>query len=163
TYSRDNNVVYPSEITYTGNGTTDGIFAVNFATTTRSDIRVSYTPDFAATTTQLITQITAVINGTTAREYDLSYGTGDNGYRSLLTSVQEKGYDNNGNATTLPAMTFNYATTSTQFLAPAARTVDGAAYVVTDTDADGINDVNLFMGGTANGYLYDDNYSNVTV
>lgn len=39
TYNRDNNVLYPYRITYTGNGSTDGASTVTFATSTRSDSR----------------------------------------------------------------------------------------------------------------------------
>lgn len=42
TYNRDNNVLYPYKITYTGNGSADGISTITFATSTRSDVRVSY-------------------------------------------------------------------------------------------------------------------------
>jgi hypothetical protein len=126
TYLRDNNVIYPYRIIYTGNGSTDGIFTISFATSTRPDSRLSYASGFAATTTQRISKITAAVNGTTVRQYDLSYGTGDNGYRSLLTSIQQKGYDDNNTLITLPAMNFTYATSSAQFYAPANRQISGA-------------------------------------
>src|SRR5258708_2289699 len=74
TYLRDNNVLYPYKITYTGHGSTDGIATVTFATSTRSDTLTSYATGFAATTTRLISQITAAVNGTTVRQYDLAYG-----------------------------------------------------------------------------------------
>ena len=42
-----------------------------------------------------------------------------NGMRSLLTSMQQQGYDdNNNNLTSLPATTFTYASSSTQFYSP---------------------------------------------
>lgn len=157
TYNRDSNVLYPYKITYTGHGNTDGIDSVTFATSTRSDTRLSYASGFAATTTKIISGITAAVNGTTVRQYDLTYGVGDNGYRSLLASVQEKGYDDNNNLTTLPAMTFAYATSSTQFYKPAAETVMNAGYVVADTEGDGINDVNAFTSAPDYGYVFSDN------
>ena len=113
TYNRDSNVLYPYKITYTGHGSTDGISTVNFATSTRSDIRQSYASGFIASTTKRISQITATVNGTIVRQYDLGYGVGHNGSRSVLTSVQQKGYDDNNNLTTLPAMMFAYATSTT--------------------------------------------------
>ena len=51
TYNRDNNVLYPYKITYTGHGSSDGISTVSFATSTRPDTRFSYASGFAATTT----------------------------------------------------------------------------------------------------------------
>jgi hypothetical protein len=157
TYLRDSNVLYPYKISYTGHGSTDGISTVTFATSTRSDTRISFASGFLATTTKRISQITAAVNGTTVRQYDLAYGVGDNGYRSLLTSVQQKGYDDNNVQTTLPPMTFAYATSSTQFYGPAIRAINGAAYAVADTDGDGINDVNLFMPGLGEGFMWADN------
>src|SRR5262249_52471657 len=105
TYNRDNNVLYPYTITYTGHGSSDGISTVSFATSTRPDVRFSYATGFAATTTKRISEIDASVNGSVARKYLLGYGTGDNGYRSLLTSIQEQGYDDNNNLTSLPAAT----------------------------------------------------------
>jgi hypothetical protein len=60
-YNRDNNVLYPYKIAYTGHGNTDGIDTVTFATSTRSDIRTNYASVFAATTTKLISQVTAAV------------------------------------------------------------------------------------------------------
>jgi YD repeat-containing protein len=134
TYLRDNNVLYPYQIKYTGNGLTDGISTLTFATTTRPDIRQSFAPGFSATTTKRISQISASVNGTTVREYLLGYGTGNNGFRSLLTSVQHQGYDDGGSLTLLPATTFAYMSTSTQFYKPnAIEAVDGQKYVIADT------------------------------
>jgi Glycine-rich domain/Salmonella virulence plasmid 65kDa B protein/FG-GAP-like repeat len=160
TYNRDNNVLYPYRVTYTGNGSSDGgIFTVSFATTTRSDIRTSYASGFAATTTKLISQITAAVNGNTVRQYDLSYGVGHNGSRSLLTSIQQKGYDDSSNLTTMPAQTFSYATSTTMYVSPGESGDDiaGAAYVIADTNGNAINDINTFMAGAGHGFVWVDN------
>ncbi|ANV99357.1 hypothetical protein LMTR13_03350 [Bradyrhizobium icense] len=154
TYNRDNNVLYPFKITYTGNGSTDGTSTVTFATSTRADMRVSYASGFAATTTKVISQITAAVNGATVRQYDLTYSTGHNGYRSLLSAVQQKGYDENNNLTTLPATTFGYVSSTTQYYAPGVRTIESSAYAVADTNGDAINDINVFSGGAGNGNLF---------
>jgi RHS repeat-associated protein len=144
-YLRDNNVLYPYKITYTGNGSTDGPFTITFATSTRPDTRTSYATGFGSTLTQRISEIDALVNGTTTRKYLLGYGTGENGYRSLLTSVQQQGYDDNGNLTSLPAMTFSYASSTTQFYSQnAIHQVNGQRWVIADTNGDGINDVNSF-------------------
>lgn len=71
--------------------------------------------------------------------------------------MQQKGFDENNNLTTLPAMTFGYVSTSTQYYAPGRAQVENAAYVVADTDGNAINDVNLFMPGTGTGFMWRDN------
>jgi hypothetical protein len=149
TYNRDNNQLYPYKITYTGRGSTDGISSITFATSTRPDTRVSYASGFAATTTKLISEVDALVNGTTVRKYLLGYGTGNNGYRSLLTSVQQQGYDDSGNLTSLPATTFGYTSSSTQFYGP-SRDISswGQSYVIADTNGNGINDVSAFYFDT---------------
>ena len=160
TYLRDNNQLYPYKITYTGHGSIDGIDTVTFATSTRTDSRTSYAAGFAATTTKVISQIIAAVNGVTVRQYDLTYSTGHNGTRSLLTSVQQKGYDDNTNLTALPATSFTYTSTSTQHYGPAAEPVKNTSYVVANSDGDGINDVNLFMQGAHQLYMWHDNAYN---
>jgi FG-GAP-like repeat len=156
-YLRDNNTLYPYTITYTGHRSTDGISTVTFATSTRPDVLMTNAPDFTATTTQRITKIDASVNNSTVREYLLGYGTGENRSRSLLTSIQREGYDDNNNLTSLPATTFSYATSSFQFYAPATQTLKNASYALGDTDGDGIPDIALFMPGAGNGYLWSDN------
>jgi YD repeat-containing protein len=143
-YLRDNNVLYPYKITYTGNGTTDGISTLTFATSTRPDTRISFAGAFAATTTQRISEIDASVNNSVVRKYLLGYGTGHNGYRSLLTSVKEQGYDDNGNLTSLPATTFTYSTSSAMFYAPGSATIQSPGFVVTDVQGDGTNDTSVF-------------------
>src|SRR6202030_860802 len=125
----------------------------------------SYAPGFGVTTTQRISEIDALVNGSTARKYLLSYGSGDNGYRSLLTSVQQQGYDDNNNLTTLPATTFTYSTTSLQFYSSSgALPVNGPSYVIADTNGNGINDVNWFYKNNVSGLLGSNiNVDNVNV
>jgi hypothetical protein len=157
TYNRDNNVLYPYQVKYTGNDSTDGISTVTYATSTRTDTRVSYASGFVATTSKRISQITAAVNGTTVRQYDFGYGSGHNGTRSLLTSVQQKGYDDSGNLTTLPAMTFGYLATSTQFYVPGSQNIISSSYVIADTNGNGVNDANIFMPAPLYGYVFQDN------
>ncbi len=109
TYTKSGSQVYPSAINYTGNGATSGIFAISFTLESRTDAQTSYAAGFAVTTAYRIDRVDVAVSGTTARSYDLGYGTGDNGVRSLLTSVTETGYDDAGAATSLPATTFAYS------------------------------------------------------
>jgi hypothetical protein len=146
TYSKDNNEVYPSQIIYTGNGVADGPATITFATSTRPDPRISFAPGFKVTTNYRLSEIDASFNGQLVRKYLLGYGTGNNGVRSLLISLQEQGYDDSNNLTTLPAMTFSYlnalpATTSSPFLTQ--NGVSESSYVVADANGDGVNDISL--------------------
>jgi hypothetical protein len=143
-YNRDNNELYPYKITYTGNGSTDGIDTVTFATSTRTDVRISYAPTFAATTTKVISEVDGAINGTTVRKYLLGFGAGNNGYRSMLTGVQQLGFDDNNVMTTQPTTTISYFSSNFQFYAPGPKQISNQAYVVADSNGDGINDINSF-------------------
>ena len=144
TYAKDSNDIYPSQILYTGNGSTDGIFKITFATSTRPDVRQSSAPGFRVTTNYRVSEIDAYNNGSVVRKYLLGYGPGINGKRSLLTSLQEQGYDENNTLTTLPAMTFTYASSSSQFYT--TNGVNSSAYIVADITGDGFNEANAFTG-----------------
>ena len=162
TYSRDNNVLYPDAITYSSHDSTDGRFSVDFTTDDRLDVRVSYGTGFFSTTTKRVSEIDASVNGSVVRKYLLDYGVGDNGYRSLLTGVYQQGYDEGGNLTTLPGTTFAYATSSTQFYAPAVVQIANSTYVVSDVNGNGINDTSQFPDSGSSGSVYYDNASDAT-
>ena len=153
TYTKDSGQIYPSEIVYTGHSSSDGVMTIDFSTSTRPDAYTSYKTGFKITTNKYLTQIKASINGTRVRQYDLAYTSGNNGYRSLLSSIQETGQDDSGGTITLPAMTFSYVSTTTQFYAPSSglEPVISTSHVVADTDGNGINDVNLFTYITSTG------------
>ena len=112
TYYKDSGQIYPSSIFYTGNGTTDGIFEIEFVRTSRSDAVPSYKTQFLVTTNYRITEIQIKVNASWVRRYALSYITGDNGVRSLLSSITESGRDGLGTIITLPATRFNYQTST---------------------------------------------------
>jgi hypothetical protein len=85
-YSYDKHLgqLYPTSITYTGNGTTPGIFAIDFTREARSDYATSSKAGFDIGSHYRITQIKASVNGNWVRKYDLGYTTGDNTGRSIL-------------------------------------------------------------------------------
>ncbi len=116
TYTHDSNEIYPVSIVYTGHGSIDGPFSVTFATSTRSDVREDYRPGFKVTTNWRISEIDTSISGNLAGKYTLSYGTGSNGVRSILTSIQQTGYDESGTGTTLPATSFSYEASTAPFI-----------------------------------------------
>ena len=150
TYNRDNNDIYPSQVIYTGNGANDGPAVITFATSTRPDTRISFAPGFKVTTSYRISEIDASFNSKLLRKYLLSYGRGINGVRSLLTSVQQQGYDDNNNLVSLPATSFTYASSTAQFYT--LNGVTNAALQVADTNGNGINDRNEFYyTGCVNG------------
>ena len=150
TYTRDTNEVYPSQIIYTGNGANDGPAVISFATSTRPDTRISFAPGFKVTTNYRISEIDTSFNSKLLRKYLLSYSSGMNGVRSLLTSVQQQGYDDNSNLVSLPATSFTYASSTGQFYT--LNGVTSAAFQVADTNGNGINDRNEFYSpGCVNG------------
>jgi hypothetical protein len=87
------------------------------------------------------------------RKYLLGYGAGNNGYRSLLTSVQEQGYDDNNNLISLPATTFSYANSTTQFYTGTGTFEYPQTYVIADTNGDGIPDINWFTKNNVSGVV----------
>jgi RHS repeat-associated protein len=110
-YYKDQGQIYPSKIKYTGSGTsTDGIFEVEFVRASRSDTHQANHPGFPITTAYRISEIQAKISGNWIRKYALTYTTGANGVRSLLSSVTESGRDESGAVATLPATSFSYQT-----------------------------------------------------
>lgn len=111
-YYKDGGQIYPDTITYTGNGSTDGIFEVEFTRESRSDINKSYATAFLVTTNYRIDEIITKVNGTWVKKYATAYTTGDAGSRSLLSSLIESGQDESSNVTTLPATSFTYYTST---------------------------------------------------
>ncbi len=144
-YSKQGNQIYPLQIIYTGHGVSDGNITVDFASSTRPDPFTSYKLGFRVDTNYRITQITASIGGSWVRKYDLTYGSGNNGVRSLLTSIQETGKDADSAEIVLPAMTFGYVSSSTAFVAPSSGTlIRSSSWVVSDVNGNGRNDVTIF-------------------
>jgi RHS repeat-associated protein len=112
TYYKDAGQIYPDVITYTGNGSTDGIFTVGFTRESRGDNLVQMDTGFTSTTTYRISRIEGSINGSWVERYDLGYSSGHNGNRSLLASIARSGRDEAGTVTSLPSTNFTYETYS---------------------------------------------------
>ena len=159
TYAKDNNQLYPHQIIYSGHSSIgDGPFVVSFATSTRPDVRDSYASGFDVRTQYRISTISVAFNGSTVASYALGYGVGDNGNRSLLTSVQKTGYPETGSSVTLPSTTFTYATTSEEFYTPYPSSNRGAE-IFADVNGNGLADVSLFykspLGGIGGWVVLD--------
>jgi RHS repeat-associated protein len=114
-YYKDGGQIYPDTITYTGNGSSNGIFKITFVRGDYdSDSPSLYYPSFKVKTGYRITSITATVNDAWVRKYDLGYSTGDQGYRPLLASITASGRDLDTNTVVvLPAATFSYKTHGT--------------------------------------------------
>lgn len=110
---KDDGQIYPYKITYTGNGSTDGIFQVEFLREVRSDVLKTFFPGFEVKTDFRIHEIQTKISGSWVRKYELDYSTGNNGLHAMLSSITESGRDESSNTTTLPASTYTYKTNST--------------------------------------------------
>jgi RHS repeat-associated protein len=163
TYYKDAGQIYPSSITYSNNGSNTGIFEIDFLRTSRSDAMASGATGFSSTTTYLINEIDIKVNGTWTSKYVLSYTSGANGNRSLLSSIVQSGQDSNNVVTTLPATTFSY-TQSTPGFTYADK---GTSYIPIDThngtlpvDVNGDGYSDLVQAYSTNGY-YDNSYPDV--
>lgn len=108
-YTSSTGQIYPSEIFYTGNGSTDGIFRVAFTLENRTDTSTLYHRGYSVTTDQRISNVTTYVSNTWVRSYDLLYTAGDNGYRSLLSSIEESGRSDGGIVIDREPVEFNYS------------------------------------------------------
>jgi hypothetical protein len=166
-YTKNNGQIYPSQILYTGNGSIDGNFSVDFTLENRPDTAQNFAPGFQVLTTSRVSKITASITGNVVREYNLSYTAGNNGYHSLLSSIQENGWDaNHQNLVTSPATSFGYISSTTSFVAPAKTPnhVYSSAWIVTDANGDGLNDItnSYIASGATSSILIQDNSTSFT-
>ena len=146
-YFKDGAQIYPSKIKYTGTGSTDGIFEVEFLRSSRTDINKSYKTGFLVTTSYRISEIQSKVSGTWVHKYALAYTTGNNGYRSLLSSITESGQTESGTGIiTKPAVAFQYQSATagwtmdtTTYTAPV--TFDTGIHQMVDVNGDSLPDV----------------------
>lgn len=145
-YFKDQGQIYPSQIIYTGNGTTDGPFSLNFSRESRPDFMTNFSSGFSVTSAYRINQIQALASGNMLFQYDLAYGLGSNGNRSILQSITKSGKDNNNLVTALPPEQFavqnnpvNQNPSSGGFGLPADVIPSFADFV--DVNGDGITDI----------------------
>ncbi len=167
TYVKDFNQVYPYKIFYTGNGVTDGPLTITFSTSTRADQLTSYKEGFGVTTRFRVTQILAEVSGSWTQKYALSYTTGNNGSRSLLSSVQQTGKDESAAQISLPPINFTYISTSTRYVSPSSADLilNKASMVPGDVNGNGLNDISLFksVSGVYQGSISLDQANAVSV
>ncbi len=141
--------VYPTRIIYTGNGSTDGVFKIDFVRTSNQDFATSSSVGFQVLTKERISEIQVKINGSQTRKYDLAYTSPTNRNRALLSTVTETGYDESGTGISLQPYQFSYQdTTSPGWTVDMAWTVpeeapgDGLTYTnLADVNGDGLSDI----------------------
>src|SRR3989344_3808742 len=159
-YTSDGNQIYPSQITYTGNATTDGLFTVTFTYETRPDTITSYKSGFKVTTSKRLTEIQALVSGSLVRKYVLAYASGVNGARSLLSSVTETGRDESGNQLSLPAWSFAYSSSTPAYTVATNLQVSDNTDIVGDVDGNGLPDLSSFYQNSATLNTYRNVQSN---
>jgi len=107
-YFKDSGQIYPATTTYTGYGTTPGIYSVEFFLENRNDKATSTVTGFSVASNYRVAEIQVKVDGSWVRKYKLDYTTGDNQIRSLLDVITETGRGEDGTTLTLPAIDFDY-------------------------------------------------------
>ena len=165
TYTKDSGQIYPATITYTGNDTTDGIFDIEFTLESRTDAATTSMQGFPAGTRYRVSEIKTEINEAWVRKYTLGYTAGDNGTRSLLSSITETGQAEEGGTAALPATSFAYQdhsfgwTENTSLYLPADFTNnDGKDFGarIADFNGDGYMDI-IHSNGVDDAIMYLNN------
>ncbi|MFA5947629.1 MAG: LamG-like jellyroll fold domain-containing protein [Candidatus Gracilibacteria bacterium] len=106
-YTGDSGKRYISKIKY-GNTGNSSLYEILFNKELRSDTFDSYYIGVNQKIKYRINQIEIKVNGEGIRKYDIYYGSGDNGKRSLLTKIVESAKPEGGTYTSLPAYEFSY-------------------------------------------------------
>lgn len=114
-YEKAHVQIYPSLITYTGNGSTDGIFTVEFTHETPTQSNSDSSRAFEVDTDTLIDSISIAISGTEVMHYDLAYTSSDPEQVALLESISETSISAEGVSTTQAPTSFTYQAAEQSF------------------------------------------------
>jgi len=109
-YYKDQGQIYPAKIFYTGHGSTDGIFEIDFIRESRLDDLESYDSRFLVKNNYRISEIQIKVNGSWVKKYNFNYTVGENGSLSILDNIVESGRDEtSGQVITLPSDDMSYS------------------------------------------------------
>ncbi len=92
-YFKNTGQIYPSKITYTGHGSTDGIFDVVFNRAEYIMGPTLYDSNFAVKTNYKITSVEIKEGGEWVKKYDFTYGVGHIEVHTVLADITESGRD----------------------------------------------------------------------
>ncbi|MCI0506525.1 MAG: hypothetical protein L0Z73_10500, partial [Gammaproteobacteria bacterium] len=101
----------PYEITFTQTTNTSPIHTIkfNYDMALRPDVMVGYSGGAQNTISERLNNIEIKQNGSVIKRYTFTYdNTIDKNQRSLITSIQECGFDNSGNKQCVPPTTFDW-------------------------------------------------------
>lgn len=107
-YIKDANQIYPSSINYGGTSTTTGPFSVTFTREIRPDRNISLKYAFLVDTLQRINTVAVSVSSSTVRTYALGYTSGNNGIRSMLSSVTLSYINSDSSSGSVPPWQFSY-------------------------------------------------------
>lgn len=108
TYTKNSGQIYPSSISYTGNGSSSGVYSVGFTLASVSTpAQISYATGFAVQTNSQINQVATNFNGTAIRTYTLSYSTDTRAKKPVLTTIGLSATNSSGTVSP-PSTTFTY-------------------------------------------------------
>jgi YD repeat-containing protein len=136
-YVQDEGYIYPSRITYTNHLGTQGIYELKFNLENRTDALTSYQIGFLVKNNKRIASIDLYISGMKRKTFNLRYGVGANGIRSVLVGITEIGYATDGVQSTLPETTFQYSQPQTE---ERQFTINGEVDRLADVNGDGLVD-----------------------
>lgn len=106
-YHHESGQQYLKQIKYVFNAS-DALYEINLYREDRPDVMSSYNTAFLVKTQYRINRIEVKVADQVVREYLLTYSAGDNGVRSLLSHIEEVGYDEQGQVVRYPKTEFEY-------------------------------------------------------
>lgn len=156
-YYKDAGQIYPYKVFYTGSGSTDGIYEVEFLRESRSDNLKSFATGFNVSNNYRIYEIDIKIDNQWENKYHLNYVVGDNNTRSLLDNIVEGARDpNSGVMMIMPEDSFNYTnpektwTLSNYSYPTNCYGASGEYVTIVDLNGDSLSDFLCFISTGSN-------------
>jgi len=165
-YYKDSGQIYPKKIFYTGNGSTDGIYEVDFqpfasGTPTEDNLTsVSYKTGFAVQTKYLLHRIEVKVKGVVTSAYDLTYTLNQGGLKKLLTAIQPRAYQA-GQEYSKDRVDLIYGTRNTSFTESSEYALPSGRALAGTVSPGQTTDRNMFVDVTHDG-LVDNIYISCT-